>query len=242
MVLIQPGDFMMGSPDSDQDAANDEKLPHPVRITRPFYLGVHEVTQRQYRTVIGSNPSSFKESDDLPVDQVSWNDAIVFCNKLSDMESLKPCYETGGGLRSSGDGYRLPTEAEWEYACRAGSTTRYSFGDETARLGGFAWHHGNSERRTHPVGQRKRPNAWGLYDMYGNVFEWCWDWYDEGYYKKSPGADPPGPSQGTERVVRGGGWTSLAARECRSASRGKDAPTNKHIYLGFRVARVWTGP
>jgi formylglycine-generating enzyme required for sulfatase activity len=238
LVLIKPGKFLMGSPDTDQDAANDEKPQHLVQITRPFYLGAHEVTQGQYRVVTRAAPSSLKGSDELPMDKVSWNDAITFCNRLSEMESLKPCYEIGGGLLSGGDGYRLPTEAEWEYACRAGSTTRYCFGDETERLGEFAWHLGNSERRTHPVGQRTRPNAWGLHGMHGNVFEWCWDWYDGSYYQEPPGADPPGPSRGTERVVRGGGWNSPAAQACRSASRAKVVPTKKLSTLGFRVVRV----
>ena len=241
LVLIPSGEFVMGSPDSDPDAENDEKPPHRVRITRPFYLGAYEVTRRQYRAVTGTDPSSFKDSDDLPVDQVSWNDAVAFSNKLSEMEGLKPCYESGGGLRLGGDGYRLPTEAEWEYACRAGTTTRYSCGDEAARLGGFAWYRGNSERRTHPVG-KKRPNAWGLYDMHGNVFEWCGDWYAEGYDRGSPGVDPAGPSKAEGRVVRGGGWGSLGTQSCRSASRLKDAPTKGYFNRGFRIARTLPGP
>ena len=150
LVLIPAGEFLMGSPDSDKDAQTDEKPQHRVRITRPFYLGATEVTQGQYRAVTGQSPSNFKGSDDLPVEMVTWNDAIAFCDKLSELEKGQL-----GGAR-----YRLPTEAEWEYACRGGSTTRYSFGDDAASLGEFAWHDGNSGSKTHPVGQ-KRPNACG---------------------------------------------------------------------------------
>ena len=160
LVLIPAGEFLMGSPDSDKDAEDDEKPQHRVRITRPFYLGARG-DQGQYRAVTGENPSHFKGSDDLPVEKVSWNDAIAFCNKLSEREGLKPYYQFGAVARSGGEGYRLPTEAEWEYACRAGSTTRYSFGDDAASLGEYAWFNGNSGSKTHPVGQ-KRPNAWGL--------------------------------------------------------------------------------
>ena len=197
----------MGSPDSDKVAQDDEKPQHRVRITRPFYLGATEVTQGQYRAVTGQSPSYFKGSDDLPVEQVSWNDAIAFCDKLSELEK-----GSLGGAR-----YRLPTEAEWEYACRGGSTTRYSFGDDAARLGEFAWYNGNSDGKTHPVGQ-KRPNAWGLYDMHGNVWEWCQDGYEKDYYGHSPDADPLGPSQASARVIRGGGWRFFP-QHARSASR-----------------------
>ena len=137
LALIPAGEFLMGSPDSDKDAQADEKPQHRVRITRPFYLGATEVTQGQYRAVTGQSPSNFKGSDDLPVEKVSWNDAIAFCDKLSELEK-GPL----GGAR-----YRLPTEAEWEYACRAGSTTRFSFGDDAASLGEFAWYNGNSEQQ-----------------------------------------------------------------------------------------------
>ena len=138
LMLIPAGDFEMGSPASDQDAFPHEKPQHRVRITRPFYMGVHEVTQGQYRAVTGEDPSHFKGSDDLPVESVSWDDAITFCNKLSELEGLKPCYQSGAA-QSGGNGYRLPTEAEWEYACRAGSETRFGFGETAARRGEFAW-------------------------------------------------------------------------------------------------------
>ncbi len=241
LVLIPAGRFDMGSPDSDKDAYDHEKPQHPVWITRPFYLGVTEVTQGQYRAVTGENPSYFKGSDDLPVDRVSWNDAIAFCNKLSELDGLKPYYRFGAGERSGGEGYRLPTEAEWEYACRAGSTTRYGSGDDAAILGEYAWYNGNSGRKTNPVGQ-KRPNAFGLFDMHGNVWEWCWDEYKGDYYKESPVDDPPGPapSQASDRVIRGGGWQSNP-KYSRSASRSWFTPVDRFSYVGFRLARSHSG-
>jgi formylglycine-generating enzyme required for sulfatase activity len=236
LTLIPAGEFLMGSPDSDTDAGTTEKPQHRVRITRPFYLGVHEVTQGQYRAVTGQDPSSFKGSDDLPVEKVSWHDAIAFCNTLSEREGLKPYYQFGTGAKSGGDGYRLPTEAEWEYACRAGTTKRYSFGDDAARLGEYDWFDGNSQQKTHAVGQ-KRPNAFGLYDMHGNVWEWCWDGYQANYYKEAPEADPSGPLQASARVIRGGSWIRNP-RDCRSAFRDRFTPGNRFSDLGFRLARV----
>jgi formylglycine-generating enzyme required for sulfatase activity len=238
LVLIPAGEFLMGSPDSDEDAQDDEKPQHKVRIARPFYLGATEITQGQYRAVTGENPSSFKGSDDLPVENVSWDEAVAFCNKLSVRERLKPYYQFSGA-RSGGDGYRLPTEAEWEYACRAGTSTRFSFGDADTSLGEYAWFGGNSDGKTHPVGQ-KRPNAWGLFDVYGNVWEWCCDGYQADYYGGSPAADPPGSSQAAGRVIRGGGWY-FQPRYCRAAHRGKSAPGGRGDGLGLRLARAPSG-
>jgi len=219
---------------------DDEKPQHRVRITRPFYLGVTEVTQGQYRGMTGENPSLFKGSDDLPVEQVSWYDAIAFCNKLSEREGLKPYYQSGAGVQSGGDGYRLPTEAEWEYACRAGTSTRYSFGDDEASLGEYAWFGGNSSvPKTHPVGQ-KRPNKFGLYDMHGNVWEWCWDGYDKDYYRQSPVVDATGPLQASLRVNRGGGWDS-GSRVPKSAFRSYGLRDDRSSYRGFRLARGQSG-
>ncbi len=229
LALIPAGEFLMGSPDSDKDARDDEKPQHRVQITRPFYLGATEVTQGQYRAVMGQSPSHFKGSDDLPVENISWTDATAFCDKLSEREKG----QLGGAV------YRLPTEAEWEYACRAGSTTRYSFGDDAARLAEFAWHNGNSGGKTHPV-RGKGPNAWNLYDMHGNVWEWCQDWREEGYYGRSLGADPPAPAQAAYRVPRGGSWFDGPQR-VRSAIRGRSAPDSRNFDLGFRAARVQSG-
>jgi formylglycine-generating enzyme required for sulfatase activity len=160
------------------------------------------------------------------VEQVSWNDAVEFCEKLNELEKGQL-----GGAR-----YRLPTEAEWEYACRARSTTRYSFGDDAASLAEFAWYGGSPNSKPHPVGE-KRPNAWNLYDMHGNVWEWCQDCYDNKYYARSPGADPPGALQAAFRVRRGGGW-GYDAQSARSAFRYGGTPEYRDNGVGFRVARV----
>jgi len=241
LVQIPAGEFLMGSLDSDHHADGWEKPQHPVRITKPFCLGVHAVTQREYEQVMGENPSRFKGDPRLPVESISWSDAIEFCNRLSDLEGLDQYYRRDGRKATiwGSDGYRLPTEAEWEYACRAGATTRWSCGNDRDILQRFAWFDVNSQYRTHPVGE-KEPNVWGLFDMHGNVWEWCWDWFGESYYADSPTDDPHGPSKGTNRVFRGGCWR-YSARFCRAARRGSFEPLSRSVYLGFRVAAVPPG-
>ena len=223
MVLIPAGEFLMGSPDSDKYAEDDEKPQHRVRIAQPFYLGEHVVTQEQWEAVMGGNPSNFKGPNN-PVENVSWDD----CQKFLDKLNRRPGNQAGV--------FQLPTEAQWEYACRAGSTTNYCFGDEESGLGEYAWYGANSGSKTHPVGEKK-PNAWGLYDMHGNVWEWCADWHDGGYYARSPIDDPTGPTGSSDRVFRGGGWNRPAGL-CRSASRRSRWPGRRYFTLGLRISQV----
>jgi formylglycine-generating enzyme required for sulfatase activity len=218
-VLIPAGEFTMGVDKNFEEADDDETPAHRVTISQPFYLGKYEVTQSQWVSLMGSNPSYFKGRNN-PVENVSWDDVQEFIWKLNEKE--------GTGK------YRLPTEAEWEYAARAGTTSRYSFGDDAGELGRYAWYDRNSENTTHPVGQ-KEPNGWGLYDMHGNVFEWVRDWYGEKYYAESPGTDPWGPSSGAYRVIRGGGCSNNA-RDCRSALRSGGPLDYRESNLGFRLA------
>ncbi len=202
-IWCSPGAFMMGSPSTETDRSPDE-IQHQVTLTRGFWMGKYEVTQAQWESVMGTNPSYFKGKD-LPVEQVSWDDVQAFLTKLN---------QQGKGA------FRLPTEAEWEYACRAGTTTAFCFGDAPAQLGDYAWYNQNSGGQTHPVGQ-KRPNAWGLYDMHGNVYEWCQDWF--GDYPIGAVTDPPGSTSGSDRVNRGGGW-NYSPGGCRSAIRYWNSP------------------
>jgi len=211
-VQIPAGDFMMGSEDGD----DNEKPIHRVRISRGFEIGKYEVSQMQWEAVMGNNPSHFKGAD-LPVENVSWDDAQEFIQRLN--------------AQNDGYVYRLPTEAEWEYACRAGST-----GDYANNLAAMAWYDKNSGEVTHPVGT-KQPNALGLYDIYGNVWEWCQDWYNENYYVQSSNVDPQGPTLGSARVERGGSL-NRDAQYLRSASRYWGAPGNRSFNLGFRLVRT----
>ncbi|MDA7492917.1 formylglycine-generating enzyme family protein, partial [bacterium] len=194
---------------------------HEVTLTKPFKMGVHEVTQAQYEQVMGVNPSKYKGADN-PVDTVSWEDAVEFCRRLSELPTEK----------AAGNVYRLPTEAEWEYACRAGTTTRFSFGDDESELGDYAWFSGNGGNTIQPVGS-KLPNAWGLYGMHGNVWEWCQDvhWY----YPSGSVTDPSGAASGSHRVRRGGSWR-CSAESCRSAHRSRYRPSDRNNYGGFRVS------
>jgi formylglycine-generating enzyme required for sulfatase activity len=215
-VLIPSGTFMMGS----DHGAGDERPVHEVHISTPFYLGKYEVTQGQWQAVMGDNPSRFTGNPERPVEQVSWHDAQEFVKRLNSKED--------------GTRYRLPTEAEWEYAARAGTTTTYSFGNAASKLGAYAWYGANAGGSTHPVGQ-KPPNPWGLYDIYGNVWEWVQDWY--GPYTAATAVDPAGPSSGSNRVNRGGSWI-FDARLCRSAYRRYWPPGNRHGILGLRLLRT----
>jgi formylglycine-generating enzyme required for sulfatase activity len=238
LKLIPAGEFQMGSTESD-----DEKPRHLVTISRPFYLGVYPVTQREYMQVVKKNPSQFSGNERLPVETVSWFDAVEFCNALSRKEGLPPFYSVKGQTVEvpdwNGLGYRLPTEAEWECACRAGTTARFSLGDDENALGQYAWYSANSGNQTHTVGEKK-PNALGLYDMHGNVWEWCWDGYDAAYYKQSPAVDPRGPGAAASRVIRGGSWYH-DPQVARSAFRFGYSPGSRDYNLGCRLARVQSG-
>ena len=222
MVRIPAGEFLMGSPASDRDASADEKPQHRVRITKPFYLGKYPVTQEQWKAVMGNNPSYFQNPKN-PVENTNWKLSQQFVDRLN---------RTRSHLVGKFD---LPTEAQWEYACRAGSTSRYYFGDDEGQLGEHAWYDKNSRRGTHPVGEKK-PNAWGLYDMHGNVAEFCVDSYYAATYAISPSLmdDPIGPTTGSDNVCRGGGW-SLPASGCRSAARESCGPGMRSNRLGLRV-------
>jgi formylglycine-generating enzyme required for sulfatase activity/serine/threonine protein kinase len=291
LALIPPGDFQMGSPESEKQRNGNEQQ-HRVRITKPFYLGVYEITQTEFEQVMGRNPSAFSngggqaeaatgvDTSRYPVESVTWYEAIEFCNKLSEKEGRQPYYrlaeierEHNGSIKKAqvnvegGGGYRLPTEAQWEYACRAGTTTPFNSG--TTNNGSESNCNGKRPDGTEeqgpalgspaPVGSY-RPNAWGLYDMPGNVWEWCWDVYDEAYdknsarsdtapsraakptrkksnSKNSAASDPVGPSGGSDRVMRGGSWLALAL-ECRAAHRGWNEPNHRYYDRGFRVARA----
>jgi formylglycine-generating enzyme required for sulfatase activity len=230
--MIPAGTFLMGSPESEEDRGDDEQQ-HPVTISRAFYMQTTEVTQGQWKAVMGTEPwkgqehsKYVKEGANYPAVYVSWDDAVAYCKKLSDKEAKT---------------YRLPTEAEWEYACRAGTETRWSFGNDEKELGDYAWYGKNAwdvdEKYAHQV-RLKKPNAFGLYDMHGNVIEWCHDYYGEDYYKQSSEKDPTGPTSGSFRVLRGGSWDRYRARNARSAFRfGNDADFRYGYGFGFRLVR-----
>ena len=228
MVWINPGTFTMGSPKNEL-GRNIGETQHEVTLTEGYWLGKYEITQEQYETVMGNNPSSFRGGN-LPVETVSWNDAMDFCAKLTEIEKAAGCLPEGYE-------YTLPTEAQWEYACRAGTTTALNNGKNLTdimlcpNLDEVGWYWHNSNITIHPVGQKK-PNDWGLYDMHGNVWEWCLDWYED--YKTIAVADPTGPEIGSNRVVRGGGCSQSAYR-CRSADRNSYEPNTRWSYYGFRV-------
>jgi formylglycine-generating enzyme required for sulfatase activity len=233
-VQIPAGAFCMGTTDAEREALIQDKAwsrfeeceqpAHTVTISRPFLISKYEVTQKQWKALMGSNPSAFK-GDDLPVDSVSWNEAQRFVGKLNKQSHPK---------------YRLPTEAEWEYCCRAESTNVFGFGAHyepvsIRNLGCYAWFRDDAGNRTHPVGEKKC-NLWGLYDMEGNLWEWCQDWYAPDYYSHSPTKDPVNNQPAVERVLRGGSWF-LDWRQLRAAYRSGNLPEFKSQYVGFRVVR-----
>jgi acetoin utilization deacetylase AcuC-like enzyme/formylglycine-generating enzyme required for sulfatase activity len=235
MVLIPAGRFMMGS----TDGKPDEAPVHEVSIDA-FLIDRTEVTQEQYGKLVVANPSHFK-GPDRPVEQISWANAALYCNLRSRDEGLQPCYdEQTAKCNSRANGYRLPTEAEWEYACRAGSDGAYWFGSDGRLLKEHAWYAENASKKTQPVAQ-KQPNAWGLFDVHGNVAEWCNDVYEPGYYRKSPPNNPQGPEDGEKYVLRGGAWNSRP-EGCRSAARVGENPGFQDACfardaIGFRCVR-----
>jgi formylglycine-generating enzyme required for sulfatase activity len=240
MVRINGGTFQMGSPFNEVNRESDE-VQHRVTVSS-FYLGKYLVTQKEYIEFMETNPSNFK-GDNLPVEMVNWFEAVSYCNRLSQREGLTPAYTINGEnvtWNQNANGYRLPTEAEWEYACRAGTTTPFSTGNNITT--NQANYNGNySYNNTKETYREKTtavdsfsPNPLGLYDMHGNVWEWCWDWY--GSYSSGSQTDPRGSSSGADRVIRGGGWSSTV-RSVRSANRGNSTPTTQYRDLGFRLVR-----
>ncbi len=222
-VYIHPGTYMMGSPAHESERGADEKQ-QQATLTQGFYLQTTEVTQEQWKAIMGNKPSQFKDcGDTCPVENVSWYDAQKFIEKLNQLEKTNK--------------YRLPSEVEWEYACRAGGSGKFAHGDDESKLQEYAWYKDNSEKRTHRVAQKK-PNAWGLYDMHGNVWEWCQDWYQKtpsSTLTKKDQTDPP--DSGAYRVNRGGGW-GLAANSVRCADRSNFLPGIRYSGIGFRLLKM----
>ncbi len=237
MVELAGGTFLMGSPDTDPLAKDREKPLHQVQVSA-LRMGLTPVTRGQWRAVMGDDRGL--GGDAHPVTGVSWEDALHFCNRLSKQQGYRPCYRRTGLWPErhwvcdwQAGGYRLPTEAEWEYGCRAGTGTRWSGGDDPESLGDAAWFKQNSGGSAHPVAE-KGPNPWGLHDLHGNVWEWCWDWY--GPYRPDDPIDPRGAAQGRHRVVRGGSFDN-SPDFLRSARRGGGLPENRDQILGFRCVR-----
>ena len=242
-VVLSSGTFTMGCTAGQSSCGSDESPAHSVTLTNDFWMGETEVTQGKWQVLMGNNPSYFSScGSDCPVETVSWYEVLEFANAVSSAEGLAECYNTAGSSvsinSSSGsvydcEGYRLPTEAEWEYAARAGTDLLYA-GSNT--IDDVAWYNSNSGNTTHAVAT-KAANAWGLYDMSGNVWEWTWDRYDSGYYSSSPSADPEGPSSGSVRVLRGGDWFNYASGT-RGANRLYRVPDDRRYDLGFRLSRT----
>jgi len=238
MVALDAGSFLMGSPEDDDQGFSNERPQHEVTVSA-FFLSKITITRELYRKLMDKHPSQWdRDTDDgrLPANYLSWFDAVRFCNRLSERADLEPCYEIDGEKvtwNREADGYRLPTEAEWEYACRAGTMTRWYWGDEETGIEEHTWYAGNADDRVHPVAE-KRPNRWGLHDMAGNVLEWCWDWPSS--YAAVAQTDPTGPPDGTYRVLRGGAFHRVP-RRLRSACRFGDVrPEDRSWVVGFRVA------
>ncbi|HNE39545.1 formylglycine-generating enzyme family protein [Accumulibacter sp.] len=237
LIDIPAGRFRMGSPPGEAGRSADEGPLHEVTLDA-FACMPHPVTRGLYRKLMPQIKRNWieKDADDWPANRISWYDAVQFCNRLSDEDGLARCYEIEGTnvtWQHAADGYRLPTEAEWEYACRAGSETRYSFGDDAAELVRHAWYSANADGHPHAVGGLA-PNAWGLHDMHGNVWEWCWDWF--GDYPAEAEINPVGPVGGTWRVLRGGSFAFWAV-VLRSAFRFRNWPVVGDEFIGFRCVR-----
>ncbi|MDR0456062.1 MAG: formylglycine-generating enzyme family protein [Treponema sp.] len=262
MVLVKGGTFTMGSPAEETNSFHDERPQHEVTLTN-FYMSKHQITQKDWKDIMGTSPSNFT-GDELPVEKVSWYDTLVFCNKLSMKRGLNPAYRISGStdpeewgaipvypssnaewdaveIVKEANGYRLPTEAQWEYACRVGTLTPFGTGenitaDQANYDGRYPYKNypqGAYRQTTTPVGSYE-PNAWGLYDMHGNVWEWCWDWH--GSYAGGKQTDPQGAVTGAYRVARGGSWNNNG-RFLRSASRGSSAPAFRDTIIGLRIVR-----
>ena len=228
MLAVPAGSFTMG----DNSGDTDEQPAHQVRVSG-FSIDVREVTQESYQKLMGKNPAKFKNPDS-PVERASWVSAAQYCNMRSSLEGFTPCYDPQTyQCDFAADGYRLPTEAEWEYACRAGTTAPWSFGAGESQLAKHAWFKTNGEKTTHPVGQ-KDPNPWGLYDMHGNVAEWCNDFYAQSYQHPDGTLDPTGPALGEERVLRGGSWKS-SPDSCRSSARYSEPPGFADVCFGYEA-------
>ena len=231
MVFVEGGTFQMGSNDGD----SDEKPVHQVTVSS-FYIGKYEVTQKEWREVMGTNPSYFK-GDNLPVEQISWFQAVEYCNKLSIKEGLTPFYSGSGNnitCNWSANGYRLPTEAEWEYAARGGNKSKGYKYSGSNDVGPVAWYSSNPGSKTQAVGT-KQANEIGIHDMSGNVWEWCWDWYDD--YASASQNNPRGATNGSSKVLRGGSWSNVD-NYCRVSNRYFIIPDYCHYSIGFRVSRA----